>query len=84
MRQDDHRRQLELARLQNAGREEAAARQAAIAAADRRQREAAARKEVAWQQFYKPSAACLHDSANILCANAHMAAKKRFDADYRE
>lgn len=84
MRQDDQRRQLELERLKNASRDEAAAKQASLFAAEQRQRELVARKEAAWQQFYKPSAACLHDSANILCANAYMAAKKRFDAQYKE
>lgn len=59
-------------------------RKAAAVEVDRQRRAAAERKEAAWQRFFRPSAACVHDSANIVCANAYMAAKKAFDAQYTD
>ncbi|MDR3451935.1 MAG: hypothetical protein P4L96_03905 [Rhodoferax sp.] len=40
-------------------------------------------KEQAWARFFQPSAQCRQDSGTMACANAYMAAKKRFDSQYR-
>lgn len=50
---------------------------AARLAAEREQRRADA-----WERFYQPSEPCRLDSATLACANEHMAARKRFDAQY--
>lgn len=42
------------------------------------------RKADAWARFYRPSESCLVDSATMVCANEHMAAKRRFDAQYKD
>lgn len=44
--------------------------------------ERAVRKEAAWSAFYQPSPACKDDPNTAACANAHIAAKRRFDAQY--
>lgn len=43
-----------------------------------------ARRQAAWERFYQPSAACKADSSTMTCANAFMAAKKRFLEQYRD
>lgn len=43
-----------------------------------------ARRQEAWERFYQPSAACKADSSTMTCANAFMAAKKRFLEQYRD
>lgn len=58
---------------------ERAAEQRASAEAARAREE---RRRLAWGRFYQPSAACREDPATLPCANAHMAARKRFDAEY--
>ena len=47
-------------------------------------RERQARKDAAFQRFYKPSSACQADPATVPCANEYMQAKKRFEASYTE
>ena len=46
------------------------------------ERERQARKEAAWAAFYQPSASCRDDPVTAVCANDHIAAKRRFDAQY--
>ncbi len=48
----------------------------------RLERERRARKEAAWVAFYQPSASCRDDPVNAVCANEHISAKRRFDAQY--
>lgn len=48
----------------------------------RLQRERIARKEAAWHAFYQPSASCRVDGVTTVCANEHISAKRRFDAQY--
>ena len=45
-------------------------------------RERQARKDAAFQRFYKPSASCQADPATVPCANEYMQAKKRFEDTY--
>lgn len=61
-----------------AEREEAAKRQAAVAAVQR----AAAETEEAWKRFYKPSTTCADPagSASVECINAYIKAKREFEA----
>lgn len=42
------------------------------------------RKNAAWERFYQPPEACKVDSATMPCVNAYMAAKKRFELQYRD
>lgn len=83
MRQDDQRRQLELERLKNASRDEAAAKQASLFAAEQRQRELVARKEAAWQllQTIRSVLARFRQYPLRQCLHGR---QKRFDAQYRE
>ena len=47
-------------------------------------RERQARKDAAFQRFYKPSSACQADPATVSCANEYMQAKKRFEDTYTD
>ena len=47
-------------------------------------RERQARKDAAFQRFYKPSSACQADPATVPCANEYMQAKKRFEDTYSD
>lgn len=82
MKVEEQNRSITLERMRQISMDAEVAKQAAQAAAEKERKDKAARKESAWQRFYQPSAACRHDSADILCANAHMAAKKKFEAQY--
>ncbi|MDR0204046.1 MAG: hypothetical protein LBJ40_18025 [Delftia acidovorans] len=42
------------------------------------------RKNAAWERFYQPPEVCKVDSATMPCVNAYMAAKKRFELQYRD
>lgn len=42
------------------------------------------RKNAAWERFYQPPDACKADSSMMPCVNAYMAAKKRFELQYRD
>lgn len=72
--------------LENQRRQEE--QQKAITMADqlaqRFERERRARKEAAWNAFYQPSPACRADAVTAACANEHIAAKKRFEAQYAD
>lgn len=72
--------------LENERRQEE--QQKAITMADqlakRLERERRARKEAAWNAFYQPSPACRADAVTAACANEHIAAKKRFEAQYAD
>lgn len=59
---------------ENARKFEAEQQRASI---DRRER-----REAAWRAFYIPSQACQEDRTMVACANAHIAAKKRFNDQY--
>lgn len=61
-------------------RERAGERQAIAEVARAREE----RRRLAWERFYQPSVVCRDDPATLPCANAYMAAKKRFDAQYVE
>lgn len=39
-------------------------------------------KAVAWKNYYKPTAACVADPVQTVCANAHIIAKRTFEAQY--
>lgn len=65
-------------------REREATQTATQEAMSRERHDRDVRKQMAWQQFYQPTAACWHDSADIACANAFMAAKKRFEVQYQD
>ena len=56
------------------------AQQAMIAGHRARQ----ARKDAAFQGFYKLSSACQADPATVPCANEYMQAKKRFEDTYTD
>ena len=43
-----------------------------------------AKRQAAWERYYQPSASCVADSSTMTCANAFMAAKKRFLEQYRD
>lgn len=43
-----------------------------------------ARRQIAWERYYQPSPACKADSSTMACANAFMAAKKRFLEQYQD
>ena len=43
-----------------------------------------AKRQAAWERYYQPSASCVADSSTMACANAFMAAKKRFLEQYRD
>ena len=62
--------------------ERARASASARALAARLERERQERKELAWGNFYTPTAGCKVDSSTMACANEFMAAKKRFVASY--
>lgn len=40
------------------------------------------RRAVAWARFFQPSPVCRADPTTRPCADAHLAARKRFDAQY--
>ena len=40
------------------------------------------RKEAAWKRFYKPTPACAAESLSVECANAHIRAKRAFEAKF--
>lgn len=63
-----------------ASRRDASERAKALAARLAAEREQ--RRADAWARFYQPSEPCRLDSATLACANEHMAARKRFDAQY--
>lgn len=63
-------------------REEQQALRRANELVQRLERERTARKEAAWAAFYQPSASCRVDAVTTVCANEHIAAKRRFDAQY--
>ncbi|PIG08634.1 hypothetical protein [Comamonas sp. 26] len=52
--------------------------------AQQREAELDARRQVAWERYYQPSAGCKADSSTMACANAFMAAKKRFLEQYQD
>lgn len=52
--------------------------------AQQQQAELDARRQAAWERYYQPSAACSADSSTMNCANAFMAAKKRFLEQYKD
>ena len=68
--------------VQTRARQEAEARRSALALAARLEKERQARKEAAWNRFFTPSPECRADPGQAVCANQHMAAKKRFEAEY--
>jgi len=67
-------------RQEDRDRQEQQRQEQAAAIAEQRAREA--RKQAAFERFYKPSQACQIDSATMPCANEYMAAKKRFESSY--
>lgn len=58
------------------------AKQAQIARNQEAERDV--RRQEAWESYYQPSAACKADSSTMDCANAFMAAKKRFLERFRD
>ena len=52
--------------------------------AQRQEQHRQERRANAWQQYYKPSPSCRVDPSTPACANEYMAARKRFDAAYRD
>lgn len=52
--------------------------------AQQQQAELDDRRQAAWERYYQPSAACKADSSTMICANAFMAAKRRFLEQYRD
>lgn len=62
-------------------RQKAAAAQADRIAADKAK---AARKEAAWAQFYQPNVTCRADPSRGDCADAHIRARKVFEATYQD
>lgn len=52
--------------------------------AQQQQAELDDRRQTAWGRYYQPSAACRADSSTMNCANAFMAAKKRFLEQYQD
>lgn len=64
--------------------EDAQALESARNTARRLQLERERRRSDAWEKFYQPSTSCLDDPSTVVCANEHMAARKRFDAQYKD
>lgn len=52
--------------------------------AQQQEAERDARRQAAWERYFQPSPACRADSVSLDCANAFMAAKKRFLEQYRD
>ena len=65
-------------------REAEAARRSALDLAARLERERKERKEQAFSKVFTPSPSCKVDSATPSCANEYMAARKVFEANYRD
>lgn len=63
-------------------RQQAQAQREAYQADQALQRARVQRRETAWNAFYQPSLACRIDAVTAVCANEHIAAKRRFDAQY--
>jgi len=40
------------------------------------------RKSQAWEQFYQRWPSCQRDPNTVVCANAYIAAKRRFEREY--
>ncbi len=79
------KRSLELAEQQRQSDREAQDEQRRQALEQARQeRLRQERKNAAWERFYQPPEACKVDSATMPCVNAYMAAKKRFELQYRD
>ena len=84
LHQDEKQRaELTLRQQQNEAAK-TAAQQSVLRAVEKERREKEERRELAWQRFYQPSAACLHDSASTICANQFIAAQKAFKAQYQD
>ena len=69
-------------KIQQEREEEQQATRRADQLAQRLERERRLRKEAAWRVFYQPSAPCRDDPVTAVCANEHIAAKRRFEAQY--
>lgn len=78
---DDAQRRVATAQIEK-DRVAEQARQREIAQQQEAERDA--RRQLAWERYYQPSAACKADSSTMTCANAFMAAKKRFLEQYQD
>lgn len=76
------RQQQQQQQTQQEREEERQALRRANQLAQRLERERQLRKEAAWRVFYQPSAPCRDDPVTAACANEHIAAKRRFEAQY--
>lgn len=76
------RQQQQQQKIQQEREEEQQATRRADQLAQRLERERRLRKEAAWRVFYQPSAPCRDDPVTAVCANEHIAAKRRFEAQY--
>ena len=80
-REDANRREAE-AEARNAAERDADQLRSARALVQRLEAERQARKDGAWSKFFQPSPNCKIDPGTTACANEHMAARKRFEAQY--
>ena len=76
------RQQQQQQKIQQEREEEQQATRRADQLAQRLERERRLRKDAAWRVFYQPSAPCRDDPVTAACANEHIAAKRRFEAQY--
>ena len=76
------RQQQQQQKIQQEREEEQQATRRADQLAQRLERERRLRKDAAWRVFYQPSAPCRDDPVTAVCANEHIAAKRRFEAQY--
>lgn len=82
--QQEKDRQAQLARERELKAQQTAQALAAQRQAQEELAARAARKEAAWNQFFKPSKKCLDDPITVDCANAHIRARKQFEATYQD
>lgn len=80
--QQQQKTQQQQQKIQQEREEERQALRRANQLAQRLERERQLRKEAAWRVFYQPSAPCRDDPVTAACANEHIAAKRRFEAQY--
>lgn len=82
---EKNRQQAEAQRLQREAQENARAEHARQQAAAQQEALArSARKEAAFKRFYQPSRLCEIDPVTVPCVDAYLAAKRRFDAQYKD
>lgn len=83
---EDKQRQVQQQRLQQQQEQQERMRRQSLERDLERQQQvlAARRKEQAWEKFFQPSLICRADPSRGDCADAHIRARKAFEAQYRD